>query len=82
MQNCNLNSIANPYSGSLTAQKRSMSNSTSGYSFLNCHVSGTGPIYLGRAWGPFSRVVYIRTYFEDIILPEGWFDWGEASRQK
>lgn len=81
-ENCHLNSIANPWSGSLTAQKRSSKGEDTGFSFLDCVVTGSGPIYLGRAWGPYSRVVFIRTYFEDLIIPAGWYDWGLTSRTK
>lgn len=81
LQNCHLNSIAHPGSGSLTAQKRSGDEDT-GFSFVGCSITGTGPIYLGRAWGPSSRVVFIQCYISDIILPEGWYDWGDSSRQK
>ncbi|KAH7428010.1 hypothetical protein KP509_10G071200 [Ceratopteris richardii] len=76
-----LHSIANP-SGSLTAQKRQTTSENTGFSFVKCVVTGSGSIYLGRAWGPASRVVYSFTYFDDIIRPEGWFDWGDKSRQK
>ncbi|KAH7428011.1 hypothetical protein KP509_10G071300 [Ceratopteris richardii] len=76
-----LHSIANP-TGSLTAQKRASTSENTGFSFVKCVVTGSGSIYLGRAWGPASRVVYSFTYFDDIIRPEGWFDWGDSSRQK
>lgn len=82
VQNCQLNVIAKPNSGSLSAQKRSNGTDDSGYSFVNCKVTGSGPVYLGRAWGPFSRVVFIQTYFEDLIIPAGWYDWGISSRRK
>ncbi len=82
MQKCHLNSIANPGSGSLTAQKRSSKGEDTGFSFVGCVVTGSGPIYLGRAWGPYSRVVFIRTYIEDLIIPAGWYDWGLSSRRQ
>lgn len=78
---CRLHSIANP-NGSLTAQKRMSTSEDTGFSFVKCVVTGSGSIYLGRAWGPASRVVYSLTYFDNIILPQGWFDWGDSSRQK
>ena len=49
---------------------------------MNCRVTGAGMVYLGRAWGAYSRVVYIHTYIDDIILPDAWNDWGIPSRQK
>lgn len=82
VQDCHLNSIAVPYEGSLTAQNRGSNTDIGGYSFVGCVVTGTGPIYLGRAWGPYSRTVFIRTYFENIIIPAGWYNWGITSRQK
>lgn len=80
-QSCQLNSIALPGSGSLTAQKRT-SNTSTGFSFVDCTITGTGPIYLGRAWGPYSRTVFIYCNIADIIRPEGWYDWGDSSRDK
>ena len=80
MQQCQLNSIANP-SGAITAQNRADESQNTGFAFYKCNVTGSGSIYLGRAWGPASRVVYSFTYFDDIILPAGWFDWNDPSRQ-
>lgn len=78
-KNCELRVV--PYSpGALTAQKRSSSDSITGFSFLYCAVTGTGVAYLGRAWGPYSRVVYAYTWMNDIIFPNGWNDWGDFNR--
>ena len=35
-----------------------------------------GPLYIGRAMGQYSRIVYAYTYFDDIVAREGWDDWG------
>ena len=56
--------------------------SNTGYSFVSCVVSGTGIIYLGRAWGPYSRIVFANTVLANIIRPEGWDDFGVPSNQK
>ncbi|KAE8704307.1 Pectinesterase QRT1 [Hibiscus syriacus] len=45
-----------------------------GFSFVNCKINGTGRIYLGRAWGNYSRAIYSNCYFENIN-PAGWTDW-------
>lgn len=79
---CHLESIANPGSGSLTAQKKSTEDELSGFSFVNCLVTGNGPIYLGRAWGPYSKVVFSYTQLNAPIIPAGWFDWADPARQK
>jgi len=80
-QNCQLNSIAASTGGSLTAQKRSSMGENTGFSFVSCTITGTGPVYLGRAWGPASRVVYIYCNIANIVTPAGWFNWGIPSRQ-
>lgn len=78
---CELHSIASS-SGSLTAQNRASPGENTGFSFVNCKVTGSGLIYLGRAWGAYSRVVFLFTYMDDIIRPEGWNDFGESSHQE
>ncbi|CAM6008564.1 unnamed protein product [Sphagnum balticum] len=77
---CTLHSIDNY--GSLTAQKRSDSKDRSGFSFVNCTVTGSSPHLLGRAWGPYSRVVYAYTYMENSIIPFGWSNWNDAYREE
>lgn len=81
LQSCRLKSIASPF-GSLTAQKRDFKNETTGFSFISCSVTGTGTIYIGRAWGVYSRVVFSHTFIDDIIRPEGWYNWGVPEREK
>ncbi|KAE8675023.1 putative pectinesterase 53 [Hibiscus syriacus] len=48
---------------------------------FECKVSGSGGLYLGRAWGPFSRVDFAYTYMDNIILPKGWYNWGDPNRE-
>lgn len=80
-EGCELHSIATT-SGSLTAQNRMQPSENTGFSFVNCKVTGSGMIYLGRAWGSYSRVVFSYTYIDNIIVPAGWNDFGDSSRQK
>jgi pectinesterase len=83
MQDCELNVVRLPATaGALTAQKRQNSTDDSGFSFIDCSVTGAGQVYLGRAWGPFSRVVYSYTYMSDVIYAPGWFDWAIPARQQ
>ncbi|CAN1843894.1 Probable pectinesterase 53 [Linum perenne] len=67
--------------GAVTAQGRNSMLQDTGFSFVNCKVTGSGVLYLGRAWGPFSRVVFAYTYMDNIILPKGWYNWGDPSRE-
>ncbi|XP_074264398.1 putative pectinesterase 53 [Silene latifolia] len=76
---CHLHAVANTY-GALTAQKRGSFLEETGFSFVGCKITGSGALYLGRAWGSFSRVVFAYTYMDKIIAPGGWYDWGDKSR--
>ncbi|KAI3939656.1 hypothetical protein MKW92_006032, partial [Papaver armeniacum] len=79
-ENCTLNSVAK-VSGFIAALHRNSEKENTGFSFVNSKISGTGKMFLERAWGDYSRTVYIRTYMSSIIMPEGWNDWGVFSRR-
>ncbi|KAA8523185.1 hypothetical protein F0562_009608 [Nyssa sinensis] len=79
-EGCHVHAIAQ-LTGALTAQGRSSLLEDTGFSFVNCKVTGSGALYLGRAWGPFSRVVFAYTYMDNIIMPKGWYNWGDPSRE-
>ncbi|KAM1047007.1 hypothetical protein FF1_026383 [Malus domestica] len=79
-EGCHVHAIAQNI-GALTAQGRSSMLEETGFSFVNCKVTGSGALYLGRAWGPFSRVVFAYTYMDDIIIPKGWYNWGDPNRE-
>ncbi|KAM5561009.1 hypothetical protein ABKV19_021898 [Rosa sericea] len=68
-EKCQINSLG---SGYITAQGRDGANNPTGFVFKDCHVSGSGPTLLGRAYRPYARVLFVGTYMEDIIKPEGW----------
>ncbi|KAL8040522.1 hypothetical protein ABFX02_10G103800 [Erythranthe guttata] len=75
---CELHAIA---TGAVAAQNRSTSSENTGFSIVNCRVTGSDIVYLGRAWAPFSTTLFAYTYMENNVNPEGWFDWGDPSRQ-
>ncbi|KAK4486000.1 hypothetical protein RD792_008658 [Penstemon davidsonii] len=79
-EGCHLHAKARTY-GALTAQKRESMLEETGFSFVNCKVTGSGALYLGRAWGTFSRVVFAYTYMDKIITPRGWYNWGDKQRE-
>ncbi|KAF8390879.1 hypothetical protein HHK36_023178 [Tetracentron sinense] len=86
-ENCQLNSIANPVAaglkvinGAVTAHGRASKDENTGFVFVNCTVGGTGRIWLGRAWRPFSRVIFAYSTMSDIIAPEGWNDFNDVTR--
>lgn len=80
-QDCVLQSIAEK-SGAIAAHHRDIPDDSSGFSFVNCVINGTGKIYLGRAWGNYSRIIYSYSYLEDIIYPTGWSDWNMPYRDR
>ncbi|KAG0451569.1 hypothetical protein HPP92_015684 [Vanilla planifolia] len=88
-ENCQLSSIAGPMAagqkyidGCLTAHGRNSSTENTGFSFVNCTIGGTGRVWLGRAWRPFSRVVFAFTSIADIVSPEGWNDLNDPTRDQ
>ncbi|KAG6539306.1 hypothetical protein ZIOFF_004471 [Zingiber officinale] len=88
-QNCEMLSISAPVptglnfiNGAVTAHGRTSANDNTGFSFVNCSIGGTGRIWLGRAWRPFSRVVFINTFMSDVVAPEGWNDFDDPNRDR
>ncbi|KAJ3693517.1 hypothetical protein LUZ60_008997 [Juncus effusus] len=88
-EDCKIVSIASPVpsgvnfiNGVITAHGRVNGDENSGYVFVNCSIGGTGRVWLGRAWRPFSRVVFAYTSMSDIISPEGWNDWNDPTRDQ
>lgn len=67
-------------SGSITAQNRASPDDQGGFVFIACKITGTGQVFLGRAWGAYSRVIFAYTYMANIIVPQGWDDWGLVER--
>ncbi|XP_042047248.1 probable pectinesterase 29 [Salvia splendens] len=61
--------------GYITAQGRENPNNNTGFVFKNCNVIGNAKVYLGRAWRPYSRVIFYNSFLSDIILPQGWDSW-------
>eukprot|EP00249_Psilotum_nudum_P030439 c43055_g1_i1 orf=39-1190(-) len=80
---CHLYVKAQPgyLSGSITAQNRDDPHDSSGFVFVDCTITGTGEVFLGRAWGSYSRVVFMHTYMSAIVVPQGWYDWGNPQRE-
>ncbi|GAB2287274.1 hypothetical protein Dimus_021655 [Dionaea muscipula] len=67
--------INSSHPGYITAQAGEFPGDPGGFVFIGGYVLGMGPTYLGRAYRPYSRVVFRKTYFTDIIAPLGWNAW-------
>lgn len=81
MQRCHLHSVSE-VGGAITAQHRISEEEETGFLFVGCNISGTKSAILGRPWGAYSRVVFAKTYMSSVILPQGWDDWGDSSKQR
>ncbi|XP_047326698.1 probable pectinesterase 55 [Impatiens glandulifera] len=73
-QNCNIkvNGRGAISLGYITAQGRGSAQDSNGFVFNGCNVGGIGKAYLGRAYGSFSRVVFIKSTFSSVVTPLGW----------
>ena len=63
----------------ITAQRRNSGNEESGFVFDGGVVEGSGKVFLGRAWGDYSRVIFQRTKFDVNVMPQGWDDWNKST---
>ncbi|KAL0353520.1 UNVERIFIED_CONTAM: Pectinesterase QRT1 [Sesamum angustifolium] len=79
-QECEISVVGDGFAV-VAAQHRNSVAEDTGFSFVNCTVSGTGNVYLGRAWGNYSRIIYSYCEFDIDVRPEGWEDWRVPSRQ-
>ncbi|CAL0320937.1 unnamed protein product [Lupinus luteus] len=68
-ENCILNATS---SGYVTAHGRNEKKESSGFVFKGGRVIRNGKTMLGRAYGPFSRVIFYETYLSSGVAPQGW----------
>ncbi|TYH18533.1 hypothetical protein ES288_A05G279200v1 [Gossypium darwinii] len=64
-ERCHLHTLSEG-DASITAQRRESPSEETGFTFLDCKITGVRTAVLGRPWGPYSR---------------GWDDWGDSSKQ-
>ncbi|PHT28360.1 putative pectinesterase 11 [Capsicum baccatum] len=80
-EKCHLHSLSQS-NGAITAQHRQSPRENTGFTFLGCKITGVKSAILGRPWGAYARVVFAQTYMSSVILPNGWEDWNDPSRQR
>jgi hypothetical protein len=85
MQNCMINVTAGilpeGIKGYITAQDRKSEDEPTGFLFRGGSVSGSGQAFLGRAYGPYSRVIFQETTLSEVVTPEGWFAWNYQGQE-
>nr|KYP67841.1 putative pectinesterase/pectinesterase inhibitor 51 [Cajanus cajan] len=72
----------------ITAHGRTDPSQATGFVFQNCLINGTEEYmalyrrnpkvhknYLGRPWKEFSRTVFINSFLEALVTPQGWMPW-------
>lgn len=68
----------------VTAQGRVDPNQNTGTSIQSCWVvpsddlapvEGSIPTYLGRPWKEYSRTVFMQSYIDGHVAPQGWMKW-------
>lgn len=85
LQNCNIKPRKPPNrTNTITAQGRTDQNQNTGIIIHNCRVTPADELkpvqssvktYLGRPWKQYSRTVFMKTYLDGFIRPEGWMPW-------
>ncbi|GJM87060.1 hypothetical protein PR202_ga02978 [Eleusine coracana subsp. coracana] len=68
----------------VTAQGRDDPNQNTGFSFHRCRITGAPdlgktPVYLGRPWRKYARVVVMKSYMDGLISPAGWLAWSDPA---
>ncbi|XLU41444.1 hypothetical protein S245_036258, partial [Arachis hypogaea] len=62
--------------GTITAQKRMTNESPTRFVFKECVITSvSGKAELGRAYGPFAKVIIANFSLLDVVRPEGWNAW-------
>ncbi|PKI32033.1 hypothetical protein CRG98_047596 [Punica granatum] len=79
-KDCSMNATVGmpPYylrRGYVTAQGRQSASDPGGFIFDGGVLYGNGGVCLGRAYGPYSRVIFIGTCLEASICSRGWDAW-------
>ncbi|XP_059436106.1 putative pectinesterase 52 [Corylus avellana] len=69
------------YMGYITAQGRESSDEPTGFMFRRGRVFGSGQTLLGRAYGPYSRVIFQHTILDGVVAPQGWFAWNYQGKE-
>ncbi|OMO87567.1 Pectinesterase, catalytic [Corchorus capsularis] len=79
-ERCHLHSLS-VGDAAITAQRRMSPSEDTGFTFLGCKITGVRTAILGRPWGAYSRVIFAYSYMSNVILPQGWDNWGDSAKE-
>ncbi|KQK02711.1 hypothetical protein BRADI_2g03212v3, partial [Brachypodium distachyon] len=68
--------------GFITAHGRWEAEQHDEFVFTECTVDGVTPVYLGRAWRDFARVIFYRTSMSSIVVRRGWSAWHSVGHER
>ena len=83
-ENCFIQSRKDSY---ITAANHEVGKSKYGFVFKDCVImkhpkANVSKVSLGRPWGAGANTVFINSYQESIIIPEGWSIWSKDPEHK
>lgn len=86
LQTCVINIPINVYApilnlGYITAQGKNNATESNGFVFIGCIVMGSGNVFLGRAYRPFSTVIFHLSFLPSCIDPAGWDSWEQLGHE-
>ena len=78
--NCHIHSLREGY---ITAAS-TPEDQKCGYLFWSCKLTGTEEsiVYLGRPWRPHAHVMFVNTWMDESIKPEGWDNWRNKDNEQ
>eukprot|EP00850_Spirogloea_muscicola_P001574 SM000006S19339 [mRNA] locus=s6:170095:173516:- [translate_table: standard] len=79
-EDCVMNISSLGYAG-ITAQHKVYATQDSGFVFNRGIVTGTNQGWLGRAWGKYAFTIFANMYMDNVVMADGWQDFGIHSRQ-
>lgn len=78
---CEIHSVGPGY---ITAESRTRPDGLGGFVFSHSRLTAdesANPVYLGRPWRPYARVVFLNTFLGPHIDPAGWREWHPGETQ-
>lgn len=82
-EKCHLHSTSTEH-GAFTAQGRAAASENSGFSFVECSLTGVeaSKSILGRPWRAYALVVFARCNISNTVDPVGWNNWDTPTNER